>query len=257
MNVLNDFPAYLLVLVRMTCFLMTAPVFSYRAIPTRFKVGLAAVFSLLITITLSGNAIKINGDYSLLLMKEAVVGLAIGFVGALLLYALQVAGAFIDLQMGFAMANLIDPGSGMQTPITGQFFYIIMVVFFFSVDAHHMFLNGIYYSFQLIPLSQLTVPMTDGQTVHMIIELFVKMFAIALQMALPIVACLFLVDVAVGLVARTVPQINVFVVGLPLKIGVGLLILFIAAPLYVMLIRELFDWSAEGMKNFMTWLGSP
>jgi len=261
MNVFNELPnvlpAFLLVLVRLTCFFMTAPVFSYRTIPTQFKIGLAVAFSLIITMTLHPEHLQFTSDYALLVLKESIVGLALGFVAGLLLNAVYIAGAFIDMQMGLSVANLIDPNSGVQTPLTGQFLYIIMIVFLFTVDAHHMLLNGIFYSYQIIPIDKLSFSLFEGNSVHMVVMLFVKMFAVAFQMALPIVGSLFLVDVAVGIVARTVPQLNVFVVGLPLKIGVGLLILFIIMPLYVTMFRDLFQWSAEAMSDLMTLMGRP
>jgi flagellar biosynthesis protein FliR len=255
MNLLNMLPVFLLVLVRMTSFFMTAPVFSYRTIPAQFKIGLAVAFSLIITMTLDQSHLQFSADFPLLVLKEAIVGLALGFVAGIIFNAVHVAGAFIDLQMGLSVANLIDPNSGIQTPITGQFLYIIMIVFLFTIDAHHMLLNGIFYSYQMVPIDKIDLPLFDGPSTQMIVQLFVKMFAVAFQMALPIVGSLFLVDVAVGIVARTVPQLNVFVVGLPLKVGVGLLILFIIMPLYVTMFRDIFEWSAEAMKDFMTLMG--
>ncbi|MGV3489404.1 MAG: flagellar biosynthetic protein FliR [Tuberibacillus sp.] len=257
MNVLNVLPAFLLVLVRLTSFFMTAPIFSYRTIPAQFKIGLAVAFSLIITMTLQPEHLQFNNNYALLVLKETIVGLSLGFVAGLLLNAVYIAGSFIDMQMGLSVANLIDPNSGVQTPITGQFLYIIMIVFLFTIDAHHMLLNGIFYSYQIIPIDKLTFSIFDGPAIHSIVLLFVKTFAVAFQMALPIVGSLFLVDVAVGIVARTVPQLNVFVVGLPLKIGVGLLILLIVMPLYVTMFRDLFQWSAEAMNNLMTLMGRP
>ncbi|WP_027726040.1 flagellar biosynthetic protein FliR [Tuberibacillus calidus] len=255
MEIIQALPAFLLVLVRLTCFFLTAPVFSYRTIPAPFKIGLAGVFAYLITLTLDPAQFMINSHYALLVLKEATVGLTLGFMAGLLFYAVYTAGAFIDLQMGLSIANLIDPNSGVATPLTGQFLYIIMMVFLFTVDAHHMLLNGIFYSFQMLPLDQLSLRF-DGGVVHEMVLVFVKMFAISFQMALPIVGSLFLVDLAVGIMSRAVPQLNVFVVGLPLKIGVGLVILFILMPLYVIIFREIFQSSTDLLHELMTLLGS-
>ena len=257
MDALNLLPLFLLVLVRLASFFFTAPVFSYRGIPARFKIGLSACFAWIVTLSMHDHAVPLTGAFPLIVMKEALIGLSIGFAAGLLFYAIQIAGGFIDLQTGFAIANLIDPNNGMQTPITGQFLYVLMIVFFFAADAHHMFLNGIYYSFQWVPVEGKATALFSGAGAHDISQLFLQMFAIAFQMALPIVGSLFLVDVAVGIVARTVPQLNVFVVGLPLKIAASLLILFFAMPLYVAFFRDLFDWAASGMRDFMALLGSP
>ncbi|GGH82182.1 flagellar biosynthetic protein FliR [Pullulanibacillus pueri] len=256
MNIVQEFPLFLLVLVRMTSFFLVAPLFSYKTIPSRFKLSFAIIFSFIITLTLTSQKVEWGSQYPLLLVKEAIVGLSIGFVAGILFYAIQLAGTFIDLQMGFAMANLINPENGSSTPLSGQFLYIIMMVFLFTTNAHYMILNGIYYSFQLVPIDVVGIHLDQGSTAHFVTELTAKMFAIALQMALPIVGCLFLVDVAVGIIARTVPQLNVFVVGVPLKIGIGLIILLVVMPLLVAMFREVFELSADAMKEFMTYLGS-
>ena len=256
MNITQVFPLFLLILVRMTSFFFTAPLFSYKTIPARFKLSFAIIFSFIITMTMQDKIIEWNADYSLLLLKEVLVGLSIGFVAGILFYAIQLAGAFIDLQIGFAVANLINPESGTSTPLTGQFLYIIMMVFMFTINAHYMILNGIYYSFQLVPVDTLSIGLTHSSTTEYVVHLTVTMFAIALQMALPIIGCLFLVDVAVGIIARTVPQLNVFVVGLPLKIGVSLIILVVTMPLLVGMFREVFEMTADAMKEFMSYLGS-
>jgi len=256
MNIVQFFPLFLLVLIRLTSFFLTAPLFSYRTIPVRFKLAFAIIFSFIITATMSGKTIEFSAQYPLLLLKEVVVGLSIGLVSGILLYAVQLAGAFIDIQIGFAVATLINPESGTSSPLTGQFFYILMIVFLFATNAHYMLLNGIYYSFQLIPVDAMNIGINQSPATFQVIHLTVSMFAIALQMALPILGCLFLVDVAVGIIARTVPQLNVFVVGIPLKIGVGLILLVILIPIYVIMFREIFELTSDAMRDFMNHLGS-
>ncbi|GGE46410.1 flagellar biosynthetic protein FliR [Pullulanibacillus camelliae] len=256
MNSIQALPLFLLVLVRLTSFFLTAPLFSYKTIPARFKLAFAVIFSFIITATMSTKAVEWSAQYPLLLLKEVVVGLGIGFVSGILFYAVQLAGAFIDIQMGFAVATLINPESQTSSPLTGQFFYILMMVFLFATNAHYMLLNGIYYSFQMIPVDKMAVGINQSPATFHVIHLTVSMFAIALQMALPILGCLFLVDVAVGIIARTVPQLNVFVVGIPLKIGVSLIILLIIMPIYVAMFREIFELTSDAMKDFMNYLGS-
>lgn len=120
------FPLYVLVLVRLASFLMTAPLFSYRTIPARDKIGLALFFSFIITFGLSADLSMIETYFINLLLKEAIIGLMLGLVAALLIYSVQVAGAFIDLQMGFAFASVVDPQTGTRVPLTGRFLYLII-----------------------------------------------------------------------------------------------------------------------------------
>ncbi|MDD9147050.1 MULTISPECIES: flagellar biosynthetic protein FliR [unclassified Sporolactobacillus] len=257
MSILNIIPVFLLVLVRIASFLATMPVFSYRTIPARTKIGLAVALSLLIDVTLFKNqTIPLDGTFFLLIIKEAVVGLSMGFVAAVITYAVELAGSFIDLQMGFAIANTISPENGVSSPLTGQLLSMLQVLFFLGVDAHHMLISGLMYSFKLIPLSSMNIHLASGNTVDFVARLTAQMFVIAMQLAMPIIGCLFLVDVAIGLVARTVPQVNVFVVGLPMKIIVGFLVMLIVFPMYIGLFRVIFDSMTDIFSNYMRLLGS-
>ncbi|RYM07169.1 flagellar type III secretion system protein FliR [Sporolactobacillus sp. THM7-7] len=257
MNLLNSFPVFLLVLVRIAGFLVTMPIFSYRTIPGRVKIGLAVALSLLVDLTLFENqTVPLDTTYILLVMKESLVGLSMGFIAGVLAYAVQLAGSFIDLQMGFAIANTISPENGITTPLTGQLLYIMQLLFFLGVNAHHMLLSGLLDSFRLIPLDALTVPFSGGSAAEYAARVTAQMFLIALQLSMPIVGCLFLVDLAIGLVARTVPQVNVFVVGLPLKIIVGFLIMLIAFPMFISLFRVIFESMTEILGHYMQLLGS-
>ncbi|WKB34857.1 flagellar biosynthetic protein FliR [Terrilactibacillus sp. S3-3] len=179
-----------------------------------------------------------------------------GFVAGLIVYAVQLAGAYIDLQMGFAIANTISPDNGVSSPITGQFLNALTLLFFLGVDAHHMLLNGILYSFRLVPLDSLAVHLSSGSTEQYVIRVFMQMVIISFQLAMPIVSCLFLVDVALGLVARTVPQVNVFVVGLPLKMIVGFAIMLIVFPMFISLFRVIFDSMTDIFSGYLQLLGS-
>lgn len=237
---INRLPVFLLILVRVVAFFATMPLFSYRTIPRPFKLGLSFFLAFLMFYAIDAPAIAIDGHYFLLLLKEAVVGLFIGLIAYIILSAVQIAGGFIDFQMGFAIANVIDPQTGAQSPLTGQYFYIFALLFLLSVNGHHILIDGMVNSYQFIPLEQY-VPFQNESIVHYVIESFNAMFLIAFQIAIPIVGCLFLVDVALGIIARTVPQLNVFVVGLPLKILVSFIVLLVFMSLYVVLAKDLFE----------------
>lgn len=256
MNIVNILPVYLLVLVRVASFFVTMPIFSYRTIPANLKIGLAAILALIVTTTLfNDQTIPLNSLFILLIIKEAIVGLSIGFVAGLLLYSVQLAGTFIDMQMGLSIANTINPENGVTSPISGQYLYTFTLLLFLALNGHHMLLNGVFYSFSLIPLDDLAIHITDGSTAHFVVTVFLQMIGIAFQLAMPIIGCLFLVDVALGVVARTVPQVNVFVIGLPLKILVGFILLLIIFPMYFVLFKHIFEAMTEAMTSYMTLLG--
>ncbi|HIS29784.1 MAG TPA: flagellar type III secretion system protein FliR [Candidatus Avamphibacillus intestinigallinarum] len=245
---------FLLVVVRITGFFVMLPLFSYSTIPNLFKIGFMFFFGLIITTTIGNIELTFDGFYLFLLMKEALVGLAIGLFAYIILSAIQIAGGFIDFQMGFAIANVIDPQTGAQSPLTGQYFYIISLLFLLSVDGHHLLIDGMYYSYQAIPVDQL-VSLSNQSLIDKVIYTFSEMFLTAFQLAIPIVGCLFLVDIALGMIARTVPQLNVFVVGLPLKILVSFISILVFLALYIGIVKRLFTYMFDTLHGFMQILG--
>ncbi|WP_066399240.1 flagellar biosynthetic protein FliR [Cytobacillus eiseniae] len=254
-ELLPAFPAFLLVFVRVTSFFLMMPLFSYRSIPTAAKIGIGFFMAMIMVFTFDLPAIEIDHNYFLLIIKEALVGLMIGFIAYLLLSAIQIAGGFIDFQMGFAIANVIDPQTGAQSPLMGQYLYTIALLFLLTVNGHHLMLDGVFYSYQFIPIDQPWIPFGDPNLAEFIIKTFNSMFIIAFQLSIPVVGSLFLVDIALGIVARTVPQLNVFVVGLPLKIGVSFIVLIIVISVLMIVISQLFETMLSTMRGLMELIG--
>jgi flagellar biosynthetic protein FliR len=254
-NFIETFPAFLLIFVRVTSFFITLPLFSYRTIPNTFKVGLGFFFAMIMVFAVDTPLFEINLAYFLLIMKEALVGITIGFIAYIMVSAIQIAGGFIDFQMGFAMVNIMDPQTGAQSPIMGQYLYVMSLFVLLVINGHHLILDGIYYSYQFIPLDQAWLPLGHEEVAKYIVTSFNSMFMIAFQMSLPIVASLFLVDVALGIAARTFPQLNIFVVGLPLKIGVGFIILIIVMSTLIVVISYLFETMLITMRGLMALFG--
>jgi len=246
-------PTFLLIFARMLAFLITLPVFSYRTIPFQYRLGLAFFLSLIVTSSFGNVDIDLTAHFIVLLIKEIAVGLLIGLISYMVMSVVQIAGGFIDFQMGFAIANVIDPQTGAQSPLIGQYFYMIAILFFLSVDGHHILLNGMIHSYTAIPLDSF-LSFQEG-FVEFIVLTFNRLFLIAFQMALPLVGSLFLVDVALGIIARTVPQLNVFVVGLPLKIAVSFFVLFFFMAMYIGLVKVLFQTLFDVMNQLMLILG--
>lgn len=247
-------PVFLLVFVRILAFFIVIPLFSYRTIPTPFKIGMSFFLTLVLVMTLPTTTLDFEFSYVLLLLKEIVIGLMLGWFSYMVVSAVQIAGGFIDFQMGFAIANVVDPQTGAQSPIIGQYFYMIALLFLLSIDGHYLLIDGIYGSFQMIPIDQM-ITFNQESIVMFVIQTFGQMFIIAFQIAIPIVGCLFLVDLALGIIARTVPQMNVFVVGLPLKIFVSFIVLFLFMSLYISLSKKLFQTMFETLHGLMQLIG--
>jgi flagellar biosynthetic protein FliR len=161
----------------------------------------------------------------------------------------------MDAMMGFMIANVVDPQTGAQSPLLGGYLYTFALLFLLAVNGHHLMLDGIFYSYQFVPMEQVLLPFGQENIVQYVTETFSSMFIIAFQMAFPVVGSLFLVDVALGMISRSVPQMNVFVVGMPLKILVGLLLLTVFLGGFLMIVQNLFDQMILAMRTLLQLLG--
>ena len=254
-TVIPKFSVYLLIFVRIASFFITMPIFSYRTIPAQHRIGISALLAWIMYYTVSSPGFDIDGVFLLVVFKEAMVGLMIGFFAYMLFSAIQMAGGFIDFQIGFSMANVVDPQTGAQSPLMGQYLYTFALLFLLSINGHHLLLDGIFYSYQFIPLTTDFLPFGDEQILTMMLHFFTQSFVIAFQMSIPIVGSLFLVDVALGIVARTVPQMNIFVIGFPIKIIVSLILLVVTMGTILLLVKGILHTTLEGMRSFMHLLG--
>ncbi|MDZ5711735.1 flagellar biosynthetic protein FliR [Jeotgalibacillus haloalkalitolerans] len=245
----------LLIIVRISAFFVTMPLFSHRTIPATHRIGIAIMLSWMMYYTIDAEPFDINGEYILLIIKEAAVGLFLGLIAYIILSAIQIGGNFIDFQMGFAMANVIDPQTGAQSPLIGQYLYTLAILLLLALNGHHLILDGIFFSYQYIPLDQVSLGFGDPMTAELIVKAFAATFVIAFQMAAPVVATLFLVDIALGIVARTSPQFNIFVIGFPIKITVAFIVLIVLMGVTFQVIQRLFDLIFVVMRDLMITLG--
>lgn len=248
-------PVFILVLVRLTAFFATVPFFSYKTIPTQVKIGIAALLAFAIAASMEPVNLEIDGQYVLLVLKEALVGLTLGLIAYIVMSAIQIAGGFIDFQIGFAIANVIDPQTGTQSPLTGQFFNVFALLLLLSANGHHVLLDAIYYSFQFAPLTQAWPHLADENTTMLVIKIFAGTFMLAFQLSIPIVATVFLTDLALGIVAKTVPQLNIFVIGFPVKILVAFITLVVMFTVMSEVMQRLFQFMFVSMRQFMEMIG--
>ena len=162
--------AYLLILTRITAFFVTVPLFSYRSIPATQRIIFGALLAWMLVYTIDVPDMEIDGTYLLLVMKEAMIGLFIGIIAFIVMSAIQIAGGFIDFQMGFAIANVIDPQTGAQSPLLGQFFNSLAILLLLALNGHHMLLDGIFYSYQFMPMDQLWPAFGEERLVEFVIQ---------------------------------------------------------------------------------------
>lgn len=220
----------LLIFARISSFVAVGPIFGLRHVPPLLKAGSALILAILVApvvVTAQGTVADV-GTFILALLGEVLVGLALGYVATLIFNAIRVAGQLVDLQTGLAMADLLDPETGAGTSILGEFFYLLGLLLLLQMDGHHGLLRALADSFTLVPPGAAA---WQGTLAQEMARIFAGMFALAFRLAAPLVAVLVVSDVALALVARTVPQLNVFMLGFPLKAGLGLAVLVVVLPL--------------------------
>jgi flagellar biosynthetic protein FliR len=166
---------------------------------------------------------------------------------------IQMAGQVSGFQMGLAIANIMDPATSMQTPILAQAFNLMAMLIFLAIDAHHWFFRAMVDSFAIIPPFQFVL---SASFVGYLMQTAGTMFVIALKIGAPVIVVLILTSVSFGLMARTVPQMNIFIVAMPLKIIVGLLFVVFSLPYLQPYLRELFDGFGVGLVPLLRLMGS-
>lgn len=243
--------SFFLVFVRATAFMISAPFFYIRSVPSYTKVGFGfAVAVLLFPVLDASKTVSVlgNGGYLLAVAQETLVGLILGFTATLVFSAIRIGGEFIDLNMGFAMASLFDPASDTRTTLVGQFLYIVAMLLFFLMDGPQSLLLLLSKSYSAVPVAGAVFkPELAGE----ITGIFSTTFALGLKIAAPIIAVTLISDIALSLVSRTVPQLNVFIMGFPLKIIFGSLALIIFLPYFSNLMEVVLEEMGKSLVKVM------
>jgi flagellar biosynthesis protein FliR len=225
--------AFLLVLVRTSTMLVSSPIFAHRGIPAMAKVGFSLFISLvLVPLNLSAMppAPEMLGTLVDAVLREALLGLALGVAMNLVFQGLQLASRIIGLQMGFGMGGVVDPITGTDSGALDQFYMVLVGLVFFAVNGHYIVISALAETITAIPPGTFNPFAPEAFRLEVITSFALGLMVTAVRVAMPLMAALFLVDLGLGFVARTAPQVQVFVVGMPLKIGVGLIVLIAALP---------------------------
>ncbi|WP_055668104.1 fused FliR family export protein/FlhB family type III secretion system protein [Desnuesiella massiliensis] len=227
------FTAVILIFLRIGTFLITVPTFFPNGTPSIMKVFLGLMFSFILVPGIKyGYLSNINSNWTLFMycLNEVVTGLVLGFITNLCFNVIRMAGSYMDMQLGFAMLSMFDPNTKSNSTLFERLIYWLSLMIFFIIDGHHMLINLMIDSFNIVNLGNSLV--TDGSITY-IFEIFSKYFIIGFKIAIPIIFIMIIVDLSLGLVSRPVPQLNVMILGMPMKILVGLATFSLALPLIV------------------------
>lgn len=235
----KDVTAFVLVLMRIAGIFLTTPVFASRNIPVTVKASWILLMAFLIfpVVDFKPLVLPLSGiPLALAVVREMLIGFSVGLGATLVFTGIQLAGQIADIQMGLGMVNIIDPITSTQISVMGQYYYLVATLVFLGVDGHHFLIKGVADSFNLIPLGQAHFSAALGTKM---MGLFAQVFFIAFRVGAPVIGALFITNMALGVIARTVPQMNVFIVGMPLNLAVGFLITAISMSFFVFVLQGL------------------
>lgn len=252
---LPSFQLFLFVLLRVGAIVMSIPIFNSRTIPILFKFGLAVslAWSILPQLPLPELTEPLAGlSFGLRAVGEMAIGLVLGLVVRLMFVGIQLAGQMMGYQMGMAIANVMDPASSAQVPIMAQFSNLMAMVVFVALNAHHVFIRAVTDSFELVPVFGFRFGPSIAEA---LMRMSANMFVTAIMVGAPVIAALLITHVALGLVARTVPQMNIFLVGMPLQILIGMTFLGLSLPYLLMHLQKTFDQSGGWVHELLRSMG--
>lgn len=229
MNVLGistlQITSFLLIFLRLFTIISIFQPFGIRIMPNSIRLLLAISVSFVLVQLYSLKELPATNTLILLGIKEIIIGLVIGLLGNIIFYMLQLAGQIIDFQIGLSLANIVNPAFDVQLSPIGDLFFVLGIFIFLVSGGYLQVLEAIGYSFNLVPIGEVNL------NSYTFIESFKLLGNFVLQVALrftaPIITTMLLVDIIIGIIARTVPQINIFIIGLPLKTGLAFLALLV------------------------------
>ncbi len=236
---------FVMVQTRISAFFLILPVFGWKSIPVRMKVALgvlvAIFFSMITPVPIEAGQVSVV-EIILLLANEATYGLALGLIANLLFATVKFSGRIIERQMGFAMAQVLDPLTGDSTQPLGGLLEMIFMILFLSANGHHLFLLIISRSYETFPAGSVpTIPVLAGG----IVLAGSTMLIAGLKLAAPVLAAFLLLMVVLAVLARMVPEMNILFISLPMRVGLGLLMVVVFLPFINTFVAEFADWMSK------------
>lgn len=248
---LATFEYFLMILVRVASFVSVAPFFGMNNTPNRVKAGFSMVVAFLLYQVLPGSELDYEGvfGFAVIIVREGITGLLIGFAANICNSIILLAGNMIDMEIGLSMATEYDPMMRTQVNITGQLYHYFLLLLLIVTDMHHYILRALVDAYELIPI--------NGQNFHWdhMAESFLRymtdMFVIAFRIILPVFAVMMILNCILGIMAKVAPQMNMFAVGMQLKILTGFLVLFLTVRLLPNISGFVFDEMKRVMVLFI------
>jgi flagellar biosynthetic protein FliR len=235
--------------IRVSGFVFAAPVFGSKLVPRVVKIwfSILLAFALMPMVSVEGGIPSFGSiSYFILGAREAVLGILMGFICTFFVHAVEFAGHALGLQMGFAASSLFDPLSKTDVSVVGRFQGMLAVVLFLTMNGHHILLSSFVSSYSVVPPA---VAGFSGAGVGQRVSATANIFTMAVRISIPVLSAIFLVEVGLALLAKTVPQMNIFVVGFPVKIAVGLAVLAFSIPYFTYILAGAITGTNSDLKS--------
>lgn len=253
---LNDtalFMTFFLVVIRIVSILSTAPVFGSNVIKPHIRMLLSVIIAMVV---ISGVKKLTITDFStpmiiLMVAKEILIGICIGFLSHFLFAGVQLGGQLIGTQMGFSVVNVLDPQSNTSISIVSSFQNIAMILLFITLGGHLLLIEAIYASFKTIPIG--VFPVHPAGLLYLV-KLFSFVFATALKITAPVFVTLLILQLVMGIMGRMVPQLNIMMVGFPIQIAVGLIVMAMSMDYFYVVFDKLLYRYFEEVANLIRYL---
>lgn len=242
---------YLIILVRVMGAMAFAPIFGNMAVTRRIRlfIGIAIAYAMIAVHPYEPLGYTTFLEYSIILLKELVVGLTMGFTSNVTITIINTAGQFIDREMGFSMVSSFDANFGTETTITAQFYEMLVMVIMLSTNMHYFIISALADSYELIPVGKVTID--SGLLYDTMLEYIATYFVISLRICLPILIATIITSVVLGVLAKTAPQMNMFVVGIQIKIFVGFAVLFVTLQFLPTITNYVYEQMQEIVTKIM------
>ncbi|MDO4166457.1 MAG: flagellar biosynthetic protein FliR [Eubacteriales bacterium] len=240
----------MLVFIRVASVVVVAPFFSGNEIPRRLKAGIALFLTIIVMNTVDYTSVSYDGvlGYSALALKEGITGILIGLGSLLCMYILNFSGHMIDMEIGFSMVQEMDPTTSISSTVTANLYSYVFMLLFLVSDMHYFIIDALYDSYQLIPIGGAKI---SGNLYTIMITYITDYFVIGFRIILPIFSCILVINIVLGILAKIAPQMNMFVIGMQLKIFVGLFLIFVTLQLFSGVTDFLFEEMQKLTKYFI------
>lgn len=232
---------FILLLFRMGGLVVTSPIFGRVQVPNTVKVSFAVAVTMLAFHyypPVADIAYSSLLGFFMVCLGELLIGLALAFVTNMFFTLVFTGGQLIDMQIGFGIVNVYDPQNNTQVPMTGNIMNILMLIVFWGVNGHFKLLDILFGTLTTLPVGNVHMSPEIGTVM---LEVFSKTFTLGVMVGLPIIASGLIIEICFGALMRTVPQLNMFVVGMPIKLLIGLLLLALTLPVFVTFSSSIFD----------------